>query len=194
MKDHIVRVANEAEFILNRQRAEDVHKHAEFEVRFWEWIKFCFFVSSQLSPMVTLHKYFFLRYWLWSCRRKGCMFLWLLSHLPGRFYLVLLYKVRGFPRWLSGKASTCQAEDAGSVPGLGRSPGEGSGCLLQYSCLGNPTDREAWWATVHWATRVRHDLVTKQQQCQKRRSTKRISGPSLSFKPELIKYFPATGF
>lgn len=36
MKDHIVRVANEAEFILNRQRAEDVHKHAEFEVRFWE--------------------------------------------------------------------------------------------------------------------------------------------------------------
>jgi hypothetical protein len=34
MKDHIVRVANEAEFILNRQRAEDVHKHAEFEVRF----------------------------------------------------------------------------------------------------------------------------------------------------------------
>ena len=36
MKDHIVRVANEAEFILNRQRAEDVHKHAEFEVRFGE--------------------------------------------------------------------------------------------------------------------------------------------------------------
>lgn len=35
MKDHIVRVANEAEFILNRQRAEDVHKHAEFEVNTW---------------------------------------------------------------------------------------------------------------------------------------------------------------
>lgn len=59
MKDHIVRVANEAEFILNRQRAEDVHKHAEFEVRFGEWIKFCFSVTSQLSPMVTLHKFFF---------------------------------------------------------------------------------------------------------------------------------------
>lgn len=55
MKDHIVRVANEAEFILNRQRAEDVHKHAEFEVSFLEQNKFCFSVISQLLPMVTLH-------------------------------------------------------------------------------------------------------------------------------------------
>lgn len=55
MKDHIVRVANEAEFILNRQRAEDVHKHAEFEVRFGEQIRVCFSVISQLSLMVTLH-------------------------------------------------------------------------------------------------------------------------------------------
>lgn len=42
MKDHIVRVANEAEFILNRQRAEDVHKHAEFEVSFWEQMRVCY--------------------------------------------------------------------------------------------------------------------------------------------------------
>lgn len=61
MKDHIVRVANEAEFILNRQRAEDVHKHAEFEVRFWWQIEFCFFVISQLSLMVTLHKKVFFK-------------------------------------------------------------------------------------------------------------------------------------
>ena len=39
--------------------------------------------------------------------------------------------------------------DTGSVPGLGRSPGEGNGYLLQYSCLENPMDRGAWWATVH---------------------------------------------
>ena len=39
--------------------------------------------------------------------------------------------------------------DAGSIPGLGRSPGEGNGSPLQYSCLGNPMDRGAWWATVH---------------------------------------------
>ena len=38
--------------------------------------------------------------------------------------------------------------DLGSIPGLGRSPGEGNGNLLQYSCLGNPMDRGAWWATI----------------------------------------------
>lgn len=54
MKDHIVRVANEAEFILNRQRAEDVHKHAEFEVSFWEQMRVCFSVISLPPPMVTL--------------------------------------------------------------------------------------------------------------------------------------------
>ena len=41
------------------------------------------------------------------------------------------------------------AEDAGSIPGLGTSPGEGNDNLLRYSCLGNPVDRGAWWATVH---------------------------------------------
>ena len=45
------------------------------------------------------------------------------------------------------------AGDSGSVPGLGRSPREGSGNPLQYSCLGNPMDRGAWWATVHRATK-----------------------------------------
>ena len=39
--------------------------------------------------------------------------------------------------------------DEGLIPGSGRSPGEGNGNLLQYSCLGNPMDREAWRATVH---------------------------------------------
>ena len=41
------------------------------------------------------------------------------------------------------------ARDMGSIPGSGRSPGEGNGNLLQYSCLGNPMDRGTWWATVH---------------------------------------------
>ena len=41
------------------------------------------------------------------------------------------------------------AGEAGLIPGLGRSPGEGHGNSLQYSCLENLTDREAWWATVH---------------------------------------------
>ena len=47
------------------------------------------------------------------------------------------------------KASACNVGDLGSIPGLGRSPGEGSGNPLQYSCLENPMDGEAWWATVH---------------------------------------------
>jgi len=56
------------------------------------------------------------------------------------------------PSWLSGKEPASQAGDtgdAGSVPELGRSPGEGNGNLLQYSWLGNPRDRGAWGATGH---------------------------------------------
>ena len=47
------------------------------------------------------------------------------------------------------KASACNAGDLGPVPGSGRSPGEGNGNPLQYSCLENPMDGGAWWATVH---------------------------------------------
>ena len=49
------------------------------------------------------------------------------------------------------------AGDAGSIPGLGRSPGKGNGNPLQYSCQDNPVDRGAWWATVVGLQRVRHD-------------------------------------
>ena len=47
------------------------------------------------------------------------------------------------------KASACNVGDLGSFPRSGRSPGEGNGNPLQYSCLENPMDRRAWWATVH---------------------------------------------
>ena len=47
-----------------------------------------------------------------------------------------------------------------SIPELGRSRGEGNGNPLQYSCLGNPMERGAWWATIHGVTRVGHDFVT----------------------------------
>ena len=52
------------------------------------------------------------------------------------------------PLVLSGKESVCSAGDAGLTPGLGRSPGEGNGNSLEYSGLGSPMDRGAWWATV----------------------------------------------
>ena len=48
-----------------------------------------------------------------------------------------------------GKESSCSAGDTGSIPGSGGSLGGGHGNPLQYSCLENPTDRGAWWATVH---------------------------------------------
>ena len=50
----------------------------------------------------------------------------------------------GFPGGSEGKASACNAGDLGSIPGSGRSPGEGNGKPLQYSCLENSMDREAW--------------------------------------------------
>ena len=49
----------------------------------------------------------------------------------------------------AGEESACSAREMGSIPGSGRSPGEGTGCPLQYSCLENPMDRGAWWALVH---------------------------------------------
>ena len=56
------------------------------------------------------------------------------------------------------KASACNAGDLGSIPGSGRSPGEGNGNPLQYSCLENPMDGGAWWATVHGVAKSRTRL------------------------------------
>ena len=61
----------------------------------------------------------------------------------------------GFPDGSGGKVSACNVGDLGSIPGLGRSPGEGNGNPLQYSCLENPTDSGAWWATVHGVEKSR---------------------------------------
>ena len=60
----------------------------------------------------------------------------------------------GFPGGSDGKESAYNAGDLGSIPGLGRSPGEGNGYPPQYSCLENPMDRGAWRATVHRVARV----------------------------------------
>ena len=57
--------------------------------------------------------------------------------------------------------TACYAGDPDSIPGSGKSPGEGNGNPLQYPCLGNPMDRGAWWAIVHGVARVVHDLATK---------------------------------
>ena len=60
------------------------------------------------------------------------------------------------PQWLRGKESAWNVgdtEDVGLIPGSGRSPGGGHGSPFQYSCLENPMDRGAWWATVHGAAK-----------------------------------------
>ena len=54
-----------------------------------------------------------------------------------------------FPGGSEVKVSACNAGDLGSIPGWGRSPGEGNGNPLQYSCLENPMDRGAWWTAAH---------------------------------------------
>ena len=63
----------------------------------------------------------------------------------------------GFPDGSVGKEPACSAGDPGLIPESGRSPGEGNGKLLHYSCLEYPMDRGAWWATVHGITRVGHN-------------------------------------
>ena len=66
-----------------------------------------------------------------------------------------------FPGGSDGKVSAYNAGDLGSIPGLGRSPGEGNGTPLQYSCLENPMDCSLPGSSVHGVARVRHNLVTK---------------------------------
>ena len=89
-----------------------------------------------------------------------------LGLLPTQGYFQVESLKAGCPWWLNGKESTCNAEDTGWILGTGRFPGEGNGNPLQYSCLGNTVDREAWQATglshgylmpVHEVTRVRHN-------------------------------------
>ena len=69
-----------------------------------------------------------------------------------RSFYTPIYTYTGFPGGEVVKNSPANAgdtKDMGSIPGSGRSPGEGNGNLLHYSCLGNPMDRGAWGATVH---------------------------------------------
>ena len=70
-------------------------------------------------------------------------------------YFLSIYN--GFPSSSDGEESAYNAGDLGSIPGSGRSPGEGNGNPLQYSCLGSPMDREVCQATVLGLQSFRHD-------------------------------------
>ena len=89
--------------------------------------------------------FFFKIYWsivdLQYCISFGCTTKW--------FSYTYIW---GFPGGSDGKESICNAGDLGLIPGLERSPGDGNGNPLQYSCLENAMDRGAWWAIVHRVT------------------------------------------
>ena len=88
-----------------------------------------------------------------------CLFPW--AYSQGFIWtFVSLSSVTGLPGSLNGKESACNARDLGSIPVSGRSPGEGHGNPLQYSCLENQMDRRAWWATVHGVAMSRTWLKT----------------------------------
>ena len=75
------------------------------------------------------------------------------------FYFILEYsQLVGFSDGSVVKNPPANGGDVGSIPRLGRSPGEGNGNLLQYSCLENPMDGGAWWATVHGVAKSRTRL------------------------------------
>ena len=80
--------------------------------------------------------------------RWTCLYSWAVARYFANIKGVT-YSQRGFPGGSEGKESACSTGDLGLIPGLGRSPGEGNGYPLQYSCLGNPLNREAWRAPVH---------------------------------------------
>ena len=87
---------------------------------------------------------------------KGCFFFKTRGRvLPHHFLIKPQRPVTRFGKlqWFPGgsviKNLPANAGNESSIPRLGRSPGEGNGYPLRYSCLGNPTDRESWWATVH---------------------------------------------
>ena len=80
----------------------------------------------------------------------------------------------GFPCGSAGKESACNVGDLDSIPGLGRSPGEGKGCPLQYFGLENPRDRGAWWAAIYGVAQSR----TRLRKLSTRLQHSRLSCPS----------------
>ena len=111
-------------------------------------------IFSKFSSLVLQNYSFIFSYYIRNSFKFQVMlptFLTLVICACSCFYLNSFqwayYFYKGFPGGSDGKESTCNAGDPGSIQG--RSPGEGNGNPLQYSCLENPMDRGVWWATVH---------------------------------------------
>ena len=98
-------------------------------------------VHVLLKPGLENLEHYFARVW----DMYNCAVAWKFLALP--------FFGKGFLGGSEGKASACNEGDTSSVPRLGRSPGEGNGNPLQYSCLENSMYGGAWWATVHGVTK-----------------------------------------
>ena len=83
--------------------------------------------------------------------KLGCLLFLIYSDFNYWSFIIydLLLSYKGLPCSSDSEESTCNVGDLGLIPELGRSPGERNGNPLQYSCIENPTDRGAWWTTVH---------------------------------------------
>ena len=114
-----------------------------------EWVKECYSdIKNEIMPSVAMLD----------------LKIIILSEVRQTKTNIMILLICGPLGWLSGKEATCQCRRRSSISGSGKSPGEGIGSPLQYSCLGNPMDRGAWWATFHGVKRVQHNSATKQQQ------------------------------
>ena len=125
------------------------------------------------------------------------MFLLLIPVAMTCIIILLIFKRiklrnRGLPCGPVSKESACNAENPGLILGSGRSCGGRNGNPLQSSCLGDPMDRGAWWATVHGVTTAGHNLATKRRQSWKIRKME-IVGSDCMVK-EQIKTHPSCPF
>ena len=111
--------------------------------------------QGALTPLLLI----FLIQWIWfnKLQKQRACSGW--STWRKMLSLGLCTRNWGCPGGFSDKEFSCSAEDAGWIPGWGRSPGEGNGSPLQYSCLENPMDRGAWQATVHRITKSQTQLT-----------------------------------
>ena len=115
----------------------------------WEFLTVGLWHQHNSSSKISEWKYHFPNIWYWSMEK----FFAVVDDIESLILLFQPKRVSGFPRWLSDKEPACNAGDAGLIPGSEWSPGEENGNPLQYSCLGNPMDRGAWWAIVCGVTK-----------------------------------------
>ena len=146
----------DTEQICNEQKEREYHQA-------WKWcLASCFCVFSHLQPYhppPVFSVFFSVNFNMVVSQKNGCQHYPLWEWSLFNFQLLcMFYNIHYFPGGSDGKAFACNAGDPGSIPGSRRFPGEGNGNPLQYSCLENLMDREAWWATFHGVTKSRTQL------------------------------------